>query len=109
MRTCFGMNGDDIGTRFGKIAHIGIDGRDHQMHIENLGAVRAQGFNDSRANRQIRYEMPVHHIDMNIIRARCINRADLLPQFGKVCGKNRGRNADHGFLWGLEKDEPSLT
>ena len=42
MRPRLGMDGDDIGARIGEGFEKGIDRRDHQMHVERLGGVRAQ-------------------------------------------------------------------
>jgi hypothetical protein len=46
--------------------------------------MRSEGANDLRADGDIGHEMPVHHINMNPIRARLIDRLNLFAQARKV-------------------------
>ncbi len=87
-----GMEGDDIGTGLRETFQIGIDRCNHQVNVEDLPGVRAQGLHHHRADGDIGHEMPVHHIDMHPIGARRINRAHLFTQPRKVGGKNGGGN-----------------
>ena len=46
MRAGFGMDADMVGSRLGEGGEIGINRRDHQMHVERQAGVRPQGFQD---------------------------------------------------------------
>lgn len=84
MRPCFGMKGDDVGTRIGKSLHIGIDRRDHQVDIENFFGGFPQRGHDRRAESQVRNEMAVHHIQMDVIGPARVDRRDFSPQLGEI-------------------------
>jgi hypothetical protein len=90
------MHGDDVGARLGEGFEVGIARRDHQVHVERLLRVRPYRLHHVGSNRDVGNEMPVHHIDMDPVRARGIDRAHLLAQPSKVAGENRGRN-DEGM------------
>ena len=62
----------------------GIDRRDHQMHVEGLFAVRAQRLDHARADGEVGNEMPIHHVDMDVVGARRVERAHLLAQAREV-------------------------
>ncbi len=59
------MHGDDVGARLGEGFEDRIAGRDHQMHVENLLAVRAQRLHHVRPDGDVGHEMPVHHVHMD--------------------------------------------
>ena len=84
MRPRFWMHGDDVGPGRNEGRDIGIDRRDHQMHVENLAAMRTQRLHDHRADGQIRHEMAVHHVDMNVIGPGVGDGRDLFAQSGEV-------------------------
>ena len=86
MRPSFGMEGNDVRACVGKILHILIDRRNHQMDVEGLGTVRAQRLHHSRPDRDIGDEMAVHHIDMDPVASSLVNRANLLTQAGEIGG-----------------------
>ena len=102
------MHGDDVGPGFGEIFDIGIDRRDHQMHVERFRTVRAQRLHDRGADRQVRDEMPVHDIDMDVIRPGGVNCAHLLAQFGEIGGKDRRRDTN-GLLHGHSRFRGAKT
>ena len=63
------VDGDRVRPCLGKGVQIGIDRRDHQMHVERLGGVRAQRLHHRRADGDVGHEMPVHHIDVDPVGA----------------------------------------
>ncbi len=94
MRPRLDMGGDHIGPRLGIGLDIGIDGRDHQVHVHEGRNMRAKGFDRGGAEGQVRHEMPVHHIDMDPIGALGFDRADLGAEIGEIGRENRGGNLD---------------
>jgi glycine C-acetyltransferase len=93
MRSGFGMEGQDIGPRLGEFRDVLIDRRDHQMAVEGLVAVRAKRLHHHRADGDVGHEMPVHDIDVDVIRAGSIDRLHLRAQPGEIGRQNRGRDA----------------
>ena len=92
MRPSLGMKRDDVGARRREIGQKRVNRADHQMHIEDLFCVRAQRLDDGGADRDVRHEMAVHHIDMDPIRTGDVNRAHFFTKPGKIGGQYRGGN-----------------
>jgi hypothetical protein len=90
-----GVEGDDIGPGGGEGLQIGVDRRDHQVNVERLGGVRAQGLHHHRADRDVGDEVAVHHVDMDPVGPGGVNRAHFLAQAGKIGGEDRRRNQRH--------------
>ena len=90
----FEMEGEVIAARLGE--RLGIKQRigDHQMHVERQRAHSLQRPDDGDSDRQIRDEVPVHHVDVGKIGAAAGDRLDLRLQIGKIAGQKRGGNAD---------------
>ena len=84
VRAGFGMDRQDVASRLSKCGEVGVDRRDHQMDIKRQIAVRSERANDVWADGDIGHEMPVHHINMNPICARLIDRLNLFTQARKV-------------------------
>jgi len=80
----FSMNSDDIGPSFAKRGDIGIDGSDHQVHVERFYAVWPERLHHAGADRQIRHEMTVHNVDMNVVGASLVDCSDLFTKSGEV-------------------------
>ena len=91
-----GMEADDIGPGLGEILQILIHRRDHQMHVERLGRMGAQRLHHGGPDGDIGHEMPVHHVDMNPIRARCVDRADFIAKAREIGGEDRGGDQGRG-------------
>eukprot|EP01039_Chlorochromonas_danica_P020664 gene20665-biopygen12614 len=64
VRPGFRMNTDDVRTSVPKRLEKGIRWRDHEVHIERYADMRPDGFHDIRAERDVRYEVSVHHVDV---------------------------------------------
>ena len=86
MRAGFHVHGDGVGAGLGESFQIGIAGRDHQMHVEGLFGVRTDGLHHVGADRNVRHEMSVHHVDMDPVGAGGIDGAHLLAELGEVGG-----------------------
>ena len=83
------MNGDDIGTGIGEIVEKRIHRRDHQVDVERLAAVLANGLQNHRSERHVRNEMPIHYVDMDPVRTGCIDGAHLFAEPREVGGQDR--------------------
>ena len=94
MRPALSVDGDDVGARFGESGDIGIDRRNHQMHVERERRMRPQRGDDARPEGDVGHEMPVHHIEMNPVGAGLRHRARLLAQPREIGRENRGRDDD---------------
>ena len=64
----------------GESLEIDIDGRDHQVDVERLLRVRPQRFHHAGADGDVGDEMPVHHVDVDEIGTRGLDRLDLRTQ-----------------------------
>ncbi|MET3891622.1 hypothetical protein ABIE41_002698 [Bosea sp. OAE506] len=84
VRAGLDMEGDQVGTRLGEGLDVGVDRRDHQMHVEELGRVRADRLQHVGPEGDVGHEMPVHHVAMDPVGAGRIDRAHLLAELGEV-------------------------
>ena len=66
--------------------------RNHQMRIERQPGYLAHRFQHRHADREVRHEMPVHHVEMNQVGAGLFDPANLFAQAREVGGQNRRRN-----------------
>ena len=89
VRAGFHVHGDDVGPRFGEGLKIGIARRDHEVHVEHLGGVRAQRLHHVGADRDVGYEMAVHDIDVDPVGAGLIDGAHLLAELGEIGSEDR--------------------
>ena len=60
---------------------------DHHMHIKDQHTFLAQRRNDSRSEADVRHEVPVHYIKVQIVCPRALNPVDLFTEAGKIRGK----------------------
>ncbi len=105
MGTGLQMGGDHIRPGIGEGLDIGIDRRNHQMHVHHGGDVLADGFAQGRAKGQVGHEMPVHDIDMHPIGPLGLDRLNFTSEIGEIGGQDRRRDLDGaveghgGVLW----------
>ncbi len=81
-----GMDGDDVGAGLGEGLEIEVDRRDHQVDVERLGGVRAEGLHHRRPDGDVGHEMAVHHVDVDPVRPGLVNGADFLAEAREVGG-----------------------
>ncbi len=99
MRAGLGVDGQDVGAGLGKGGQVGIDRGDHQVDVERRPDMRPDGFDQRRAEGDVRHEMPVHDVDMHPVGALVLDGAALGAEGGKVGGQDRGRDL-HGAVEG---------
>src|SRR3954469_17800835 len=104
MRTRLRMYRNDVRAGLGERVEERIDRRNHQMDVERFGCVRAKRLHDRWTDRDVGYEVTVHHIDMNPVGARLVDRAHFLAEPGEVGGEDRGgdERLGHGPISGLQ-------
>ena len=110
MRSGLRMYGHAVGAGLGKGREVGIGRRDHQVAVEErLGAI-ADRLDDGRAEGDVGHEMPVHHVEMDPVRAGGRDGLDLIAQPGEVRSQDGGRNqglGDHGCSRSCNFPSPS--
>jgi hypothetical protein len=90
----FDMGGQHIGAGCRIGVDIGIDGRNHQMHIHHRFHMGPERLDRRRTKGEVRHEMPVHHIDMHPIGALILDGADLAAEIGEIRRQDRGSDLD---------------
>src|SRR5215813_12426991 len=84
MRTCLGMHGDDVGASLRESFDVRVDWCDHQVHVERLLGVRADGLHDTRPDRDVGYEVTIHNVHVHPVASRLVNGAHLLAELCEV-------------------------
>ena len=85
----FRVEGDDTGSRSGKIRHDTVNRLHHQMDVNRRGnTVVTQRFKHHRANGQIRNVVVIHNVEMDDIRARRECFCSVFTQAGKIGRQN---------------------
>src|SRR5262245_24869324 len=95
MRTGFEMDRDHIGPGRHELGDIALGLHDHQVDVEGQACALADRRHDGRADRDIRYESPVHDIDVKLIGAGGLDTRDVGAERGEVGREDRGRDLDH--------------
>ena len=83
-----------IGPGVRKRVQHEINRRNHEVDIHDLFGVRAKRLNDHGSDRDVGHKMTIHHIDMNPVRTRCIDRAHFVSEARKISRKDRWGNED---------------
>ena len=91
------MDGQDIRPGGDEVLDVLVRVGDHQMYVERQARHFAQRLDDRRADRDIRHEMPVHDVDMDIIRAGGLGLGDIARKICKIRRKDRRGKLDHRF------------
>ena len=94
VRPGFGMHCDDVGAGLRELGDVGVDRRNHQVHIKGQRRAVAQGRDHIGADRNVRNEMAVHDIDMDVIGARFVNGLHFVAEAREICGEDRRRDPD---------------
>ena len=80
------MKGDQIRARVRKGVDIVERMGDHQMHVKQKARPGAQRADNGGADCNIGYKVPVHHINMQHIRAGLLHTAHFLRKLRKISG-----------------------
>ena len=98
------MDGDDVGPGLGECVEERVDRRNHQMHVERLCGVRPERLHHARADGDVGHEMAIHHVDVDPVGARLVDRAHFLAQLGEVGGKD-GRGDQRSGIGPIRRDQ----
>ena len=71
---------DEVGARARERLDEAIRLDDHQVEVERQRRRRAERLHDRRADRDVRDELAVHHVDVNHVGARHLDRLHLFAQ-----------------------------
>ena len=100
-----GVNDQPLAARTNVVGSHQIGCQDHQMCLERQRAVLARRSDDVGTERQVRYELPVHHVPLDPVDAGGLERRDLLTQLGEVGRQDtrgdfdRSRHQSEGSGW----------
>jgi len=91
MNTRLLMNGNPVRTCFSKSRNELIRIFDHQMTIErHIGESLAERSHDRRPNREVRHEVPVHHVEVQHSAAALQRGLGFESELREVSGQYRG-------------------
>ena len=83
------MHGQIVGAGGGELTQEDIGIRNHQVNVEGKLGHFLQRFDDRWTDRQVRYEMAVHDVDVQQIGSASFDRGHFVGQTGKIGGENR--------------------
>src|SRR6266516_1407870 len=89
------MNRQYVRTGFDEGRDVPIGFRYHQMHIQWKPGDLPDRLDHRCADRDIRHEMAIHHVDMEHVSAGFLHFPDLFAKRGEIRGKNRRSDPDH--------------
>ena len=96
MRRGLGVECNRVGAGLQEVGHVPLGALDHQVHVKHradLANLLSQRRDDQRSDRDRRYEVPVHHIDVDDPRAGVQHLSHLLAQPCEIGGQDRRRHA----------------
>ena len=82
------MGGQNIRPCIGIGIDIGINRRNHQMHIHHRFHMGPKRLDRGGTKGQVRHKMPVHDINMHPICALRFDRANFCTKVGEISGQN---------------------
>ena len=83
-----------IGAGLSEVGEIALRLDDHQVHIERLPRATSHRFDYHRPDRDIRHKATVHYVDMDPVRSRRIDGANLLGETPEIRRQDRRRDND---------------
>ena len=89
-RIAFGVDIDAVRSRLGKGLYQPMGILHHQVHVKGQLRQRAQPLYHRRPEAKVGHENPIHHIQVQHIRAGTVDKSDFLCQTGEIAGENRG-------------------
>ena len=81
------MDGDRIGARLDENLDVLLRLADHQVRVERQLGDLAHRFENRHAHRKIRHEVAVHHIEVEQVGARTLDRANLVAETREIGGQ----------------------
>ena len=84
------MNRENVGTQIGKMSDIPVGCFNHEVHVEGLFGMTANGSNDRHAITDVGDEHAVHDINVVPIGVTVVYHGYVAGQVSKVSGEQRG-------------------
>ena len=81
------MDVEDIAARLRERLELALRLLDHQVDVEREAGHLAHGLDDERAEGDGRHEVAVHHVEVEVVRARGLHGSHLLSQPAQVGGE----------------------
>ena len=106
MRRHFHVHRQHICPGVHEVVQVTVWLLDHQVHIERACGDPLDGADDRLADRDVRDEVAVHDVDMNLVGAAPFRRGDRVAQNGEIRRENGGRDPDRHRLTSSEIDSP---
>ena len=97
---------DHRGAGVGERLDVAIGIRDHQVDVERHRGDALERLDDRRADRDVRHEVAVHHVDVNQIGAAALDRGDRVAERGEVGREDRRRDEHAHRLTSSEIGSP---
>jgi hypothetical protein len=79
-----GMDRDDAGARPGERLEISVRLGHHQVDVQGQPGHTPHRGHHRRADGEVRHEMPVHHVEVDLVGAAPLDRGDSVAESGKV-------------------------
>src|SRR3569832_1384894 len=98
VNTSFLMYRNPVRTGIRKCRDVQVGILDHQMAVDRSFNGLTERLQHRRSDRDIRNEMPVHHVEMEDRAATFYRGSRLLPKPRKISGKYRRRKLDQSVL-----------
>ena len=93
VRRDLGVNGKPVGARAREVVEVLLRLDHHQVHVERQRGEPPDGLDDLRAEREVRNETAVHHVDVNQVGSARLAAGDLFREPRKVGAEDRRGNA----------------
>lgn len=103
--TCLHVNRDDIRPGFCEIIYVPVRRFNHQVHVQHrlhLITQGAKGLHYNGTHRDVRDEVPIHHVDVNPIGAGLQRFAGVVFQTREIGGENGGSEVDQCWILDLD-------
>jgi hypothetical protein len=93
VRAGFEVNADDVRTGARESLDIALGLADHEVRVDRQLRGPTHRLDHHRPERDVRHEMPVHHVHVDDVSASCLDRSDFLREPAKVGAQDGGRDA----------------
>ncbi len=88
----FEMDGDEAGAGVNELRGVDVGAINHEMDVEREGGTAAEGADDGWADREIRDEVSVHDVHVNIVCAGALGAGDFIAEVREIGGEDRRCN-----------------
>ena len=94
MRTGLDVNDESAATGFHVTVGENIGGQHHEVGFEGLVGVSARGRDDIGPEGEVRHELAIHDVPLEVIDAGSVECFDLLTETGEITRQDRRNDLD---------------